>query len=200
MALDLRRSRRGRWLLVPLILLALAVFATAARAEQFPPAPKGEDLAFVQLGSVAELVIADLYREAAAADALAPPRRNAFGRLAEQTSKSWAPLNALLGEEALTEDDFGVRLPASVLRSSGETIALAARLERLRAGLYLSGVQSVLDPPTRLLIGRHLAAATGNLTLLRGWRGGKLNLRQPRPLSVQFVGIQIDRYLTIPGA
>ena len=142
----------------------------------------------------------ELYRDGAAAAALATPERAAFRRLAGAGAKNRAGLNRLLGEEPITGEDFTVRIPAAVLRSRGRTLALAARFERLLAGLYLSGVQSIVDPPTRLLIGRHLAGATRNLALVRGLRGPRLDLEPPRPLSVEYVGIQFDRYLAIPGA
>lgn len=181
-------------------LLALALGCGTAAAAQFPPNPQGEDIAFVQLGAVGELVAHDLYDAAAGSRALAPRERRMFGRLARQKAVAWRTLNALLGEEATTEGVFEVKIPASVLRSRGATIALAARFERLLSGLYLGGVESTVDPPTRLLIGRHLAASTRNLTLLRSLRGPRANLRPVKPLSVEYVGIQFDHYLGLLGA
>ncbi len=195
-----QRVRSRVCLAVPLATLALLSLAGPASAEQFPPAPQGDDVAFVQLGAVAELVTLQLYRSAAADDALQPRERRAFGRLAKQQAKSFEGLNRLLGEDELTDSDFGVHIPGEVLRSAAKTTALAARFERLLAGLYLGGVQSTIDPPTRLLIGKRLAAASRDLTLIRALRGEKLNLKPLRPLSVEYVGIQFDRYLTIPGA
>ena len=195
-----QRVRSRACLAVALVALALLSFAAPAGAEQFPPAPQEDDVAFVQLGAVAELVTLRLYRAAAADQALEPRERRTFGRLAKQQAKSFAGLNKLLGDDELTDSDFGVRIPGEVLRSAAKTTALAARFERLLAGLYLSGVQSTIDPPTRLLIGKRLAAASRDLTLIRALRGEKLNLKPLRRLSVEYVGIQFDRYLTIPGA
>jgi hypothetical protein len=178
-------------------ILALGLFCGVAAADRFPPQPQGEDIAFVQLGAVGELVAHDLYSAAAGSAALEPHEKQMFQRLAKQKQTSWRRLNALLGEEGTTEGVFEVTIPASVLRSRGATIALAARFERLLAGLYLSGVQSTVDPPTRLLIGSQLAASSRNLTLLRGLRGPKANLRPVKPLSVEYVGIQFDRYLGV---
>jgi hypothetical protein len=197
--LDLLRVR-SLWLVAPLVLVALLTIATSARAEQYPPAPKGEDIAFLQLGAVGELVTLELFRAASHSDALAAGEQHTFDVLADQTSKAWRGFNELLGEGAISREIFAIHIPASVLRSRGQTLALAARFERLLSGLYLSGVQSTLDPPTRLLIGDHLLMSTQGLTVLRGMRGAKLNLKVPKQLSVQHVGDQFDHYLAIPSA
>jgi hypothetical protein len=185
----------------PLVLVALLTMtATSARAEQYPPAPKGEDIAFLQLGAVGELVTLELFRAASHSDALGASEQHTFGRLADQTSTAWRGFNSLLGEGAISREIFDVHIPASVLRSRGQTLALAARFERLLSGLYLSGVQSTVDPPTRLLIGNHLLMSTQGLTVVRGMRGAKLNLKVPKQLSVEYVGEQFDHYLAIPSA
>jgi len=191
------RPRRTLAIAASVAVLAIALASGVARAAQFPPNPQGDDIAFVQLGAVGELVAQQLYGSAASSQALEAPERQIFRRLAEQKDKAWHELNGLLGEEGSTEGVYAVKIPASVLRSRGETIALAARFERLLSGLYLGGVESTVDPPTRLLIGRQLAASTRNLTLLRGLRGSKPNLRPARPLSVEYVGIQFDHYLGV---
>jgi hypothetical protein len=149
---------------------------------------------------VGELVSLEFLRAAASSQALEERERKVFDRLADQKEKAWKELNGLLGEEGSTEGVFAVRFQQSVLRSRGETIALAARFERLLSGLYLGGVEGTIDPPTRLLIGRQLAASQRNLTLIRDLRGSKANLRPVEPLSVEYVGIQFDEYLSVPGA
>lgn len=199
MRLDLLRVR-SLWLVAPLVLVALLTIATSARAEQYPPAPKGEDIAFLQLGAVGELVTLELFRAASHSDALGASEQHTFDGLADQTAEAWRGFNSLLGEGAISREIFAVHIPASVLRSRGQTLALAARFERLLSGLYLSGVQSTIDPPTRLLIGNHLLMSTQGLTLLRGMRGAKLNLKVPKQLSVRYVGEQFDHYLAIPSA
>lgn len=193
-------KRRWRTLAVaiPIAALGCVLAVATASAEQYPPAPQGDDIAFLQLGSVGEMESLELFRAAAASGLLEPGEKTTFRRLAKQADRSWREINAALGEDALSEEDFAVRFPESVLRSRAETIALGARFARLLTGLYMSGVQSVNDPPTRLLIGRHLAVASRNLTLLRQLRGG-CGLKLVKPLSVEYVGIQLDRYLTVPG-
>jgi hypothetical protein len=190
---------RSRWLVAPLAVVALLIPVTSARAEQYPPKPKGEDIAFLQLGAVGELVTLELFRAASHSDALGAREQHTLGRLADQTAKAWRGFNSLLGEGAISREVFAVHIPGSVLRSRGATMALAARFERLLTGLYLSGVQSTVDPPTRLLIGNHLLMSTRDLTVLRGMRGIKLNMRVPKQLSVEYVGEQFDRYLAIPS-
>lgn len=192
--------RRPLWLAAPVALLLLLIGAAPATAQRYPPSPQGEDIAFLQLGAVGELVTLELCRAAARSSALDATAAHTFARLAAVQAKGWRRLDSLLGEGAISREAFTVRIPASVLRSRARTIALAARFERLLAGLYLSGVESAVDPPTRLLLGRHLAASVRNLTILRRLRGSHLNLRAPRQLSVEYVGDQFDRYLAIPGA
>jgi hypothetical protein len=184
----------------PLVVVALlTVTVTSARAEQYPPSPKGEDIAFLQLGAVGELVTLELFRAASHSDALGASEQHTFGRLADETATAWRGFNSLLGEGAISREIFAVHIPTRVLRSRGKTLALAARFDRLLTGLYLSGVQSTIDPPTRLLIANHLLMSTRDLTLLRGLRGAKLNLSVPGQLSVQYVGEQFDHYLAIPS-
>ncbi len=192
-------SVRSRWLVVPLVLVALLVTVTSARADQYPPAPKGEDIAFLQLGAVGELVTLELFRGASHSDALGASEQHTFALLADETAKAWRGFNSLLGEGAISREIFAVKIPGSVLRSKGQTLALAARFERLLTGLYLSGVQSTNDPPTRLLIGNHLLMSSRDLTVLRGMRGAKLNTKVPKQLSVQYVGDQFEHYLGIPS-
>jgi hypothetical protein len=190
---------RTRWLVVPLVLVALLTTVSSARAEQFKPKPQGDDIAFLQLGAVGELVTLELYRQASHSDALGASEQHTLTRLADQTSKAWRSFNSLLGEGAISREIFAVKIPASVLRSKGQTLALAARFERLLSGLYLSGVESTVDPPTRLLIGNHLLMSTRDLTVLRGMRGAKLDMKVPKQLSVEYVGEQFDHYLGIPS-
>ncbi|HEY2054043.1 MAG TPA: hypothetical protein VGH14_08930 [Solirubrobacterales bacterium] len=176
------------------------IVAASARAQQYPPAPKGEDIAFLQLGAVGELVTLELYRSAAHSKAFDADDRRTFKRLAAQTSKGWLKLNSLLGEGAISREIFSVKIPADVLRSPPKTTALAVHFESLLTGLYLSGVEGTMDPPTRLLIGRHLSTGTRDLTILRDLHGPHMSMRAPEPLSVEYVGEQFDHYLAIPGA
>ena len=74
------------------------------------------------------------------------------------------------------------------------------RFEKLLSGLYLGGVESTVDPPTRLLIGHHLAMSTRDLAVLQDLEGDAPKLRAPKQLSVEYVGEQFERYLSIPGA
>lgn len=191
---------RSLWLAVPVALVALVLSAAPAGAQQYQPKPQGEDIAFLQLGAVGELVTLELYRSAAHSKALDASEKHTFKRLADQTSKGWLKLNSFLGEGAISREIFAVRIPASVLRSRAKTIALATRFEKLLTGLYLSGVQSTIDPPTRLLIGRHLSASSRDLTALSQLGDGQASMSTPKQLSVEYVGEQFERYLGIQGA
>lgn len=178
----------------------MALVSPSAGAQQYRPAPQGDDIAYLQLGAVSELVTLELYRGAVHSKALDASETQTFKRLADQTAKGWLRLNSLLGEGAISREIFTVTIPASVLRSRVKTVALAVRFEKLLSGLYLGGVESTVDPPTRLLIGHHLAMSTRDLAVLQDLEGDAPKLRAPKQLSVEYVGEQFERYLSIPGA
>jgi hypothetical protein len=178
----------------------MAMVSSSAGAQQYRPTPQGDDIAYLQLGAVSELVTLELYRGAARSKALDAREKQTFKRLAGQTAKGWLKLNSLLGEGAISREIFTVEIPAGVLRSRAKTVALAVRFEKLLSGLYLGGVEGTIDPPTRLLIGHHLAMSTRDLAVLQNLGGDAPKLRAPKQLSVEYVGEQFERYLAIPGA
>jgi len=191
---------RSLCLALPVALIALAVVSSSAGAQQYRPEPQGDDIAYLQLGAVSELVTLELFRSAAHSKALGASEKGTFKRLADQTAKGWIKLNSLLGEGAISREIFTVKIPAGVLKSRAKTVALATRFEKLLAGLYLGGVESTIDPPTRLLIGRHLTTSARDLSVLEDLRGGRPSMLAPKPLSVEYVGEQFERYLAIPGS
>lgn len=178
----------------------MAVVSSSAGAQQYRPTPQGDDISYLQLGAVSELVTLELYRGAVHSNALDAGEQQTFEWLADQTAKGWLKLNSLLGEGAISREVFTVMIPAGVLRSRARTVALAVRFEKLLSGLYLGGVESTIDPPTRLLIGHHLAMSSRDLAVLQGLGGDAPKLRAPKQLSVEYVGEQFERYLAIPGA
>jgi hypothetical protein len=173
----------------------------ARAGEKFPPAPVGDDIAYVQLGTVGELVSIDFYRAAAKRSGLfTVSERKRLLQMGNQKAKQWDKLNEALGPEDMIDDQsFTVALSKDAMSTRKGILHLGQRLERLLVGLYLGGVQSAQDPPTRLLLGERLAADMQNLTWLRGLRGTPNYLRVPGPMSIEYVGIQFDQFLTTPG-
>jgi hypothetical protein len=174
---------------------------SARAGEKFPPTPVGDDVAYVQLGTVGELVSIDFYRAAAKRTGLfTVSERKRLLQMGNQKAKQWERLNTALGPEDMIDDQsFAVALPKDAMSTRKGIAHLGERLERLLVGVYLGGVQSAQDPPTRLLLGERLAMDQQNLAWLRGLRGTPNYLRIPGPMSVEYVGIQFDRFLTTPG-
>jgi hypothetical protein len=190
---------RSFCLVVPVVLILIGVIVSPADAEQYPPAPKEDDIAYLQLGAVGELVTLELFRAAAHSKSLDAGEKHVFSRMADQTSKAWREFNSLLGEGAISREIFTVKFPGDTLSSKAGTLALAERFEKLLTGLYLGGVESTIDPPTRLLVGHHLAMSTRDLTILEGMGGGQPKMKAPRQLSVEYVGEQFERYIGLAG-
>lgn len=175
--------------------------ALARAGEKLPPAPIGDDIAYVQLGAVGERVSIYFYRAAAKRTGLfTVSERKRLLQMGNQKAKQWHLLNAALGPEgALDDQSFVTSLPEDAMSTRKGVVHLGERLERLLVGAYLGGVQSAQDPPTRLLLGERLAADMQNLAWLRGLRGTPNYLRVPGPMSVEYVGIQFDQFLSTPG-
>lgn len=191
---------------VAAMVLAAATFAGHAAAEDPPPekptaaTPVGEDVSFVLLGAVGERVSIDFYRAAAAQSKILDRRtRRQFRALAKQKVRQWRHLNAALGEDALTDEDFTSNLPPNALKTSKQIFRFGERLERLLAGVYLSGLRDTSDPATRVMLARRLVADLQNLAVLRGLRGASGRVSMPAPLSVEYAGTQIDQLLAEPS-
>lgn len=175
------------------------LLADIARGAPVTPAPSDEDFSFVQLGVVGELVSIEFYRAAASQDVLSKSERNRLTRMVTAKTKLWDRLNEVLGDDAVTDEDFAVDLPTGQLRKKFKLARLGERLERLMVGSYLSASRLTEDPGTRVLFAQMLAFDMQNFAWFRGLRGAPNDLRIPKPMSVEYVGTQIDRYLSTPG-
>ena len=180
---------------------ALTGGTLAARAgAALPPAtPVADDVGFVYLGAVGERISLELYRAVGRATVLSREERRRARLARVQKGKQHALLNAALGEDAIAADDFEIVLPQERLATRKDIAVLGRELEGLLVALYLNGVQNAEDRSTRLLLGRLLAYDVQQLNWWRALRGGADHTEVPAPRSVEYVGEQLDRFLTTPG-
>jgi hypothetical protein len=173
--------------------------ASPARAAFPTPTPVGDDVGFVQLGAVGERISLEYYRTARHATVLAGPERRRVALARDTKARQFAALNAALGEDALTEDDFAIAFPAKDLSTHKRLVTLGRDLEAVLVALYLNGVHNAQDRSTRLLLGRLLAYDVQQLAWLRGLHGQPDMTEVPAPLSVELAGAQLDRFLSTPA-
>ena len=196
---------RGQFLRLGAAGLAAAaaggLSAAPASAALPPPAPVGDDLSWLQLGYVGELVSTALYAAAAKAPGWTRSERRWIDLLERADRGHLERLRAALGAEAPGDGDFAVELPAAVSRSRRAALQLAGRIEAALTGVYLSGSYQAQDPATRLLLARLAAADAQHQATLRVLRGvpatsGKL----PGPALLEQAATVVDRYVTVPDA
>ena len=126
---------------------------------------------------------------------VAAERREVGGEGAVGGEDAVTRLNAALGpDDAIPLEEFA-RVVA--LGSRAGALRVARRLETVVVGVYLNGVGYSADPGTRLLLGRLLAYANGQLALLTrlaGEQPGGL----PKPIDLEAAGVLLDTYLEDP--
>lgn len=183
---------------------ALAAFAgggAATAAAQGPaPAPEGDDIGYVQWGATAELLSVAYWRQAIASEHFTDRAKRRLRAARDADAAHLRRLNAVLGEDAPSDDDFEIELPASAFRSRERILAFGQEVEQRVTGVYLDAVNRVVNPETRLLLGRLLIADTQHIALLRTLANEVVldgGLRSP--IRVETAGEWIDRYLVSPS-
>jgi hypothetical protein len=168
---------------------------TAAAQDPAAPAPQGDDIGYVQWGATAELLSVAFYTQALRSGEFSARVERRLRAARDADREHLAKLNAVLGEDAPTEDDFEIELPARAFRSEARVLNLGMQIETRVTGVYLDGVARTSDQPTRLLLGRLLLSDGQHLTMLRALAGetGDGGLRNP--VRVETAGAWLDRYL-----
>jgi hypothetical protein len=127
----------------------------------------------VQFGVVAELVCEAFYRRAIADGDWTPGERRRLAIARDGDTRHLRKLNALLGpDNGVTRTDFEIRFPAKAFSSRERILAQGERLEKLVVGTYIDGVASTVDPGTRSLLARLLAADSRHLAGVAELSGG----------------------------
>ncbi len=184
-------------------VLAGLVGGSGVAAAQVPPAPdpsvpvpKGDDLGYVQWGAIAEMLSVAFYSRALASGEFSERVERRLRAARDADRNHLAKLNAVLGEDAPSEDDFEVVLPANAFKTKARILNFGLEIEQRVTGVYLDGIARTSDQPTRLLLGRLLIADGQHVTMLRGLAGEPQadgGLRNP--VRVERAGAWIDRYL-----
>jgi hypothetical protein len=145
----------------------------APRAQALPPKPVQDDFGYVQFGVVAELVCEVYYRRAIAEGDWTHGERRRLAIARDGDTRHLRKLNGLLGpDDGVTRTDFEIRFPANAFSSRERILAQGERLEKLVVGTYIDGVASTVDPGTRSLLARLLAADARHLAGLAELNGG----------------------------
>ena len=178
--------------------VAGAVSVPAASAAGPPPAPAGDDIGFVQWSATAEMVAIACWDRVLTDVALDPLADRWVHALRRADTGHLAALNAVLADEAPTEEDFAIKLPERAFSSQDRALAFAGEIHDNLIRVYLQGVALSADPGTRLLLGQLLVNDTQHLDALRTLRGETGAFAGLRgPLDLEPAGAWLDRYLRV---
>lgn len=172
-----------------------------ARAQLPAPAPKNDDVAFLQFATVAERVSRDFYRAAASAkgSGFSAAQRRHLERVAAAKRSHILRLDAVLGPEAPLTEDFKTVLPKGATATKARSLRLGGEIEGLLVGVYLNGAAFASDSATRLELGRlqgYDAQALGWLRIQAGSAtpGGLAN-----PIDLEQAATRLDGFLSTPA-
>lgn len=160
------------------------------------PAPKGDDIGYVQWGATAEMLSIAFYTRALDSKQFSDRVERRLRAARQADREHLAKLNAVLGEDAPSEDDFQIELPNRRFRTEARILNFGLEIEQRVTGVYLDGIARTSDQPTRLLLGRLLISDGQHLTMLRGLAGDPHaddGLRNP--VRVETAGAWLDRFL-----
>ena len=178
-----------------------AIGASTAVAALPPAKPIGDDVGFLTFGVVAERTALTFYKEALTTPKLfdAADRRR-FTQARDAKREHVQRLNAALGADAVSADDYQVTFPKATFESRRNAVGLAVALEKLLVGVYVYGVSATADIGSRQLIGRLLSVDSQVLATMHDMNGKAPIGGLPTPLDTEQAGDLLDRLLTIPGS
>jgi hypothetical protein len=178
---------------------ALAAFgAPSAGAAAAPATPIGDDLGYLAFGAVAEGVLSAYYDAALALKgAWTPAERSRLTQARAHHRAAIDRLNAALGpDNSVTPGDF-----ERVVKLGSRTGALKVGRELLTlvGGTYLGGVAATVDYGSALLLGRLIAQASSENTMLATWAGESLP-GLLAPVDLDAAGLKLDTYIKDPNS
>lgn len=155
------------------LLTAAAGGAALAALPVWPAlAADDDELAYANFAVSSELLLADLYEKALAADVVTGPGVGALRSGRKAALQHAGALSALLtgaGQDAPTAEDFGFQLPAKAFASPTAIAATARVVLRAILGVYQTAVATVSEPSYRTLyasLGASVGQQLGALTAL----------------------------------
>lgn len=166
-----------------------------ARAAK-PLTPVGDDIGFLQVGALAELLCVSAYRAAAVHPDFTPRQRRWLDQARAADKLHYSRLSAPLGADAPKFGDYRLGVTAERLRRRSRVVDVLQELERICAGVYISGVANSVDPGTRELLGRLIAADTQHLAAIgRISASAPFTGELPPALDVAQAGDRLDRFI-----
>lgn len=190
-----RQRRTGRATAVAL-LAALAVSGTGAvpaqAAEVQEPA---DDIGFLYAAAVGERVVREAYR--LGARHVRPSERAAFREARSTKSASIRALSRALGEDAPTNADLKIVIPAKRLADRASVLELIRELETSLVGLGRAGLADATDLTVRRSMAGLVLTDAQLLTRVRGFQR-RDPIRVPGRVSVERIGTKLDGFLVAP--
>lgn len=184
----------------------IAAVATAglvpgvAAAAVPPPAPEGDDVAFLSFAATAERASRDAYRAAykQAGAGWSRPERNHLNRVASSKRGHIMRIDSALGADAPLPGDFATVLPDGAVATKARALALLRQLETLLVRVYLNGVGYASDPSTRLFLGRLLTFDGQALAWLALRAGEAAPTGLSSPIELEGAADALDGFLSTP--
>jgi hypothetical protein len=175
---------------------AVLVSAPRARAAVVPATPVGDDLGFLAFGAVAEGVLSAFYDGALGLrGAWTATERKRLTEARVHHRANVDRLNAALGaDNAITPGAFARTVKVG---SRAGALKVGRELVTLVGGTYLGGVAATADYGSALLLGRLLAQAGSENTLLSVWAGEALP-GLLAPVDLDAAGLKLDTYIKDP--
>lgn len=177
----------------------MALLTAPAAALAATPTPVDDDLAYLQVATVAKLVSVTHYdRALGVRGLLRGDDRKLVRAIRADDARHRAEIDAALGADAPTPDDYTVALPGFALKDAKGVAQFALQMEEIARGAVLGGTSALQDPGTRALLARVLAADSEHVALLRQLRGVKPSGGHlPLAMSLERASRRLDAYLTV---
>lgn len=190
-----RQRRAGRTTAVAL-LAALAVSgATALPAQAAEAQDPSDDIGFLYAAAVGERVAREAYR--LGARQVRPSERAAFKEARSKKSASIRALSRALGEDAPTNADLKIVIPAKRLADRAAVLELVRELETSLVGLGRAGLADATDLTVRRSMAGLVLTDAQLLTRVRGFQR-RDPIRVPGRVSVERIGDKLDGFLVAP--
>ena len=177
----------------------MALIAAPAAAVGATPAPVDDDVAYLQIASVAKLVSIALFERALSTNNLLRGDERPLVRAIRRDEVAHrAAIDAVLAADAPTAADYFVLIPAWAFKDAHGVAQFGLQIEEITGGAVLGGAPVIVDSATRALLSRVNAADSQHLAQLRALRGvrptgGKL----PGVMPLERAARRLDAYLTV---
>jgi hypothetical protein len=166
---------------------ALGALAGTARAETLPDA----DLAYLRMLITTELLGADFYKNAVAAQPYDGPAANELKVALANEGEHYATLSTIVtnaGQTPATADDIDFSYPKRSFATTGAVTKLAVSLEALFLGAYLGAVAGVQTSSLMPSFARIAANQAQHLTVFSQLLGrSSFKAAMPAPLTIDAV-------------